>query len=119
MDIFYIYAIKFCNTMYSSNATYKLLYHTTKTNTTESKNLWQLQNKKDIKQNLKSISKSQIRRHKFSKEAIKFCSPVASLRCPSTRNVLFKTDFNTTNVYMKRLTKKEIFEKGLGNGAVT
>ena len=39
---FFLYSIKFYNTSYLSNATYKLLYYTTRTNTTESKYLWQL-----------------------------------------------------------------------------
>ena len=46
---FILYSIKFYNTRYLrylqttlSNATYKLLYYTTRTNATESKNLWQL-----------------------------------------------------------------------------
>ena len=38
----FFYSIKFYDTSYLSNATYKLLYYTTRTKTTESKYLWQL-----------------------------------------------------------------------------
>ena len=71
----FLYSIKFYNKRYSSKATYKLLYYTTRTNAAKSKNPWQLRSlniEKKIKKKKRALSLSQVRGHKFQKEAIKF-----------------------------------------------